>query len=916
MSSNESASKKEGHRPCDMCRRKKRRCDGGKPCTNCVPLGFDCTYQQHAMKRTSTTISYVRSLEKQIKEMMSLLRESGAAVNSTHSSNAENPPRNPVHEMVTRSIRRLNLPFSTPHSEDLSFIEITDTLQSLSLNNPGDHGFHGKSSQAMLVKAAVDLKSAPRNPNASRVSTPPKPWTAKPWLDSPPPRRSYIFPEYDLMVSLISFYFDNVNVFFPILHRPSFTRAVAADKHVRDDGFAGTLLRVCALGARYSDDPRVHLPTVTMCGTAGWKWFDQICNATAYLAIQFLDRTSGARACWTLVGTGLRLGQDIGVHRSKARAGSITLEEELEKRVYCFFAGGIDPTNTGRSSCASTPLLAAASRHAVDPRLFRLSHQFESFVQKALVRAPSLLFCYSTHSSRTLLGLNPEDWDEDIVIELDSALQTWLDSVPAHLRWDPACPNDLFFDQSATLHCSFYVLQILIHRPFIPAIRRDAGPTSFPSLAICNTAARMCTSVAETQQRRRPNNPLIFGQTAVFTAAIVLLLNIWGSNRTGRARDADLADVHRCMHVLRAQKERWPSAEPLLDTLEQLLKVDHVPTGRQPPLRQEDYDSSWFALRPEEGVAAPNGDLAPQPSTTTGTGAWSTYTSAAPDDLTWATYLCDASETPALAPQIIDGQAPGETQYPEGTVGNGGAFYADMYTDTVAFWSSAPTGFELTRSLSSVSQTSQDTPEPQPTAKVAALPASVSRPAPNPATFYIRSSSRTRGAMVCSPAGTTSTSAQPADKKKTRRKRERLAEPYHTELDIYPLSCDWEKWRHNSFLEVHWTWYDLTMIEFFVRRVAKVAGTIRPLAYVPNVEPCVAFEAAGKYYFLNTAADILERFGGGFDSHDSFLAAFTRDPRIKGAVHQFPNDTEELYAAVCKEQERRAAKDAKTSPSA
>ncbi|KAF8128047.1 hypothetical protein K438DRAFT_1948899 [Mycena galopus ATCC 62051] len=152
-------------------------------------------------------------------------------------------------------------------------------------------------------------------------------------------------------------------------------------------------------------------------------------------------------------------------------------------------------------------------------------------------------------------------------------------------------------------------------------------------------------------------------------------------------------------------------------------------------------------------------------------------------------------------------------------------------------------------------------------------------------------------------------SAQSADKK-TRRKRERFAEPYRTKLDLGHFSCDWDKW-NRIFLDVPPKWYDLTMMEFFVKRVAKVPGTIRPLAYLPDVDPCVAFEAAHKYYYLNTVSDYLESFGGDFDSHDDFLAAFTSYPPIKGAVHQFPDDTEELYATVWKEQERRAAKAAK-----
>jgi hypothetical protein len=42
------------------------------------------------------------------------------------------------------------------------------------------------------------------------------------------------------------------------------------------------------------------------------------------------------------------------------------------------------------------------------------------------------------------------------------------------VRWDPARQDPVFFDQSVALHCAYYHLQILIHRPFIPMIRKSA----------------------------------------------------------------------------------------------------------------------------------------------------------------------------------------------------------------------------------------------------------------------------------------------------------------------------------------------------------------------------------------------------------------------------------------------------------
>ncbi|KAJ7062243.1 hypothetical protein C8F01DRAFT_1368873 [Mycena amicta] len=150
----------------------------------------------------------------------------------------------------------------------------------------------------------------------------------------------------------------------------------------------------------------------------------------------------------------------------------------------------------------------------------------------------------------------------------------------------------------------------------------------------------------------------------------------------------------------------------------------------------------------------------------------------------------------------------------------------------------------------------------------------------------------------------------PADKKTGRRKQAPFAEPYRTTLNLHPYSCDWDNWDHYEFFDVQADWYDLSEMEFFVKRLTKVPDTIRPLAFIETLYPCLAFEAAGKYYWLDTTSSYLERFGGGWLSHDAFLAAFirTQPPVLKGEVYNFPDETDHLFVAVSREQQRRAAK--------
>ena len=74
-------------------------------------------------------------------------------------------------------------------------------------------------------------------------------------------------------------------------------------------------------------------------------------------------------------------------------------------------------------------------------------------------------------------------------------------SVFSAVRWDPHMEDDVFMCQSAHLYASYYLLQITVHRPFIPSPRKASG-VSFPSLAICTNAARSCVHVLDVQAKR------------------------------------------------------------------------------------------------------------------------------------------------------------------------------------------------------------------------------------------------------------------------------------------------------------------------------------------------------------------------------------------------------------------------------
>ena len=88
-------------------------------------------------------------------------------------------------------------------------------------------------------------------------------------------KRNYDFPEPDLLSTLTTIFFKYIAPMMPFLHGPTFMNALSNGLHLGDDKFGATVLLVCAIASRYSDDPRT-LNEGGQLRHAGWKWFSQV----------------------------------------------------------------------------------------------------------------------------------------------------------------------------------------------------------------------------------------------------------------------------------------------------------------------------------------------------------------------------------------------------------------------------------------------------------------------------------------------------------------------------------------------------------------------------------------------------------------------------------------------------------------
>ncbi|KAF8658322.1 hypothetical protein AX16_002090 [Volvariella volvacea WC 439] len=501
--------------------------------------------------------------------------------------------------------------------------QLMEKLDKLQLNPPQSRWF-GQSSGYQLVQTALDIKGEYTGVEdaAKRINTAKRHefWEHPSWRN---PERAgvetqtpYSFPEEGLMAIVLDAYFQHINAFLPLLHRPTFKKSISDNEHLRDRGFGAIVLLACALGSRYSEDHRTFAdPTEPR--SSGWQWFQQVVTFRSSFAqrpslyelqgfalhVLFAQSSEMPQGVWTQIGLALRMTQEVGAHRRRLRKGAPSAEDELWKRAFWVIVC-IDRFITANSG---RPLSLQPEDIDVDlptecddeywdcndaklnfrqpPEVPSAIAFFNCYVKLMDILASAMKAIYSL--KKPLLALKGSG--QHILPNLDSALNNWMGSLPEHLRWNPAQENTLFLTQSAWLHAVYYYVQIFTHRPFIPS-PRNTTPFTYPSLAICTNAARSCCHLLDIQTRRGIL-PHPHVQVTAFTSGVVLLLSIWTGKRHGCASypTREFQDVQKCLDILKECERRWAIAGRLWDLLSELASIGDLKTPQVQKAKPKEY---------------------------------------------------------------------------------------------------------------------------------------------------------------------------------------------------------------------------------------------------------------------------------------------------------------------------------------
>ncbi|KAJ7172800.1 fungal-specific transcription factor domain-containing protein [Mycena crocata] len=427
--------------------------------------------------------------------------------------------------------------------------------------------FYGRSSSIQFTKSLVS--QMPGNAKHAFGVRRLEFWAAQP----------YFFPDDDLLKRLVKIFFEQINPLISILHFPSFHQSLTSGLHFRDPSFGAVVLAVCALGSRYSDDPRVFLDGTNSEHSCGWKWFRQVRPVrTPYspapsleqlqllcLSVLFLAGSCAPEEGWILAGLGIRFAQGAGIHHRSGYSGMDPLEAELYKRVFWLlvimdtlissFKGRPRMTNDADIDI-DLPLECDeewwGTPNAIQPLGIPSSSIF-------IVTYLKLLKIFGRIQG-AVYAVNGQPCSPDVIAELDSDLNAWVDNVPSHCVPRP-------------IGCFIYHLLPRANTNS-PAIHTRSGEYLDLQLSLRLPFALMQPDRAATSWMFNP----VADVTALFDCAVVLLINVWAvvggrKSRTPEDFERATADVQNCMRVLRLYERRWRAAGRKCDIISALLTI-------------------------------------------------------------------------------------------------------------------------------------------------------------------------------------------------------------------------------------------------------------------------------------------------------------------------------------------------------
>ncbi|KAJ6516121.1 fungal-specific transcription factor domain-containing protein [Mycena sanguinolenta] len=617
-------------RACESCRRKKIKCDGCEPiCSQCTASGTQCTWLQ-TKDRAALSRHYVQELEARLLHMETLFSQiapvldqlgplpNGAAIAELAAATSIPAPSGGSDATPhPRSIPSKDRPSSTPikaEEED----DVSESFGQLALDEYGHMRWIGGSSTMSLIQSFKALTSSPLHrispmeedplapgPSVNKLYFPASVFFGK--VHALPGPEEVEYPPRDLADKLVNAYFSRFHFLNPVIDKPLFLHKYAQlmdnlpdPQFARSEAaFSSLVFAVFACSASLVEDPRLSISESSDDGGMGMVYYEralilqyishantQIAHVQCFVLLSsFLCSINCLPQAWILVGQAVRIGQDLGLHRSPRRLVITPIEKETRRKIW-WGVYALDrmlalalgrPLGVNDTDCDVEYPVEVDDEHL--PEYFAGASMPQP--QPSLMTGAVALIRLYKIGGRVLREvyaleickdhLEPERKAElqRTVEGLDTELTKWCDELPAVFK--SQSQTDEQVSMGAVLCSHYYSVLTTLHRNLLP-VKRDQVVTA-KSTVKAVSSARSCIRLAPSMKNVvPPSHHLAFFIQHLFSSAVILLLYAMHSSEP-RAASAAMDEAKSSLSALESWEGHWPGARKCKELLIELTST-------------------------------------------------------------------------------------------------------------------------------------------------------------------------------------------------------------------------------------------------------------------------------------------------------------------------------------------------------
>ncbi|CAG8514955.1 1412_t:CDS:2 [Paraglomus occultum] len=501
---------------CDICRRRKVKCDGASPCTNCQRGGYQCVFSDASTKRPrGPPKGFVALIEDRLHTIESLL------VNLVNKDTSDTKEIKREHDPPPSDDKSDHQRFSSFKIRHYSPPSVSSDAQPVFLPKPSPADpNHTKSFGDDLPEE--DEEALQRSIKSLNILNSTAFLLGNPTYKSREPALPNSFPSVpqppqEVVKQLLEKYFTHFHMHTPIVNRAQlYSQLLSTDNPV-----SPLLLNaLCAVGAMFPPILQ-DLYTPTVFYERARSLLDSFIDTPRLSTVQALILLCMVDQCKTVsyrqqtyISMAIRMAQSLGLHKrnSPAYQGKYC---QTKKLIWwaCYALDRLSSMATG------DPLLISDELCDIDlPSPDEMENQ-EGNVQKMthtnasiqlvtiflhMVKLTQLMGQIIEYSqTMAAMGLAASWAHHNTVACLEAALLNWTKELPHQLQFPPTPHNTPFSGHSAALFMHYHALQVMLFYPYILSAGSQ-GPnmrfnkTYIKALSICITAAQNITNIGGT----------------------------------------------------------------------------------------------------------------------------------------------------------------------------------------------------------------------------------------------------------------------------------------------------------------------------------------------------------------------------------------------------------------------------------